>query len=333
MKKKVILLVSILSVFLMSGCFSKKGDGLLNQFLKKVNKADNYYLTGDLEIINNEDVYSYIVEVAFRKEDQFRVELKNKTNDHEQIILKNSEGVFVLTPSLNKSFKFQSDWPYNGSQSYLLHAIVSDIENDKDKVIEENDDGIVVTTKTNYSNNKNLVSQKIYIDKDADVKKVEVFDNSGIVKIKMCFNDIDYDTDFDDNYYDLNSNMQASKTKEVEDVTDQSIDTLYPMFLPTNTYLESENKVTTEDGERVILTFAGEKPFTLVQESVSVKDEYETIPTFGEPEILLDTVGILDTNMVSWISDGVEYYLTSDAMDKSELLQVVASISQVPLEK
>ena len=239
----------------------------------------------------------------------------------------------VLTPSLNKSFKFQSDWPYNGSQSYLLHAIVSDIENDKDKVIEENDGGIVVTTKTNYSNNKNLVSQKIYIDKDADVKKVEVFDNSGIVKIKMCFNDIDYDTDFDDNYYDLNSNMQASKTKEVEDVTDQSIDTLYPIFLPTNTYLESENKVTTEDGERVILTFAGEKPFTLVQESVSVKDEYETIPTFGEPEILLDTVGILDTNMVSWISDGVEYYLTSDAMDKSELLQVVASISQVPLEK
>ena len=149
MKKKVILLVSILSIFLMSGCFSKKGDGLLNQFLKKVNKADNYYLTGDLEIINNEDVYSYIVEVAFRKEDQFRVELKNKTNDHEQIILKNSEGVFVLTPSLNKSFKFQSDWPYNGSQSYLLHAIVSDIENDKDKVIEENDGGIVVTTKTN----------------------------------------------------------------------------------------------------------------------------------------------------------------------------------------
>ena len=102
MKKKVILLVSILSIFLMSGCFSKKGDGLLNQFLKKVNKADNYYLTGDLEIINNEDVYSYIVEVAFRKEDQFRVELKNKTNDHEQIILKNSEGVFVKTQKSTK---------------------------------------------------------------------------------------------------------------------------------------------------------------------------------------------------------------------------------------
>jgi len=38
-----------------------------------------------------------------------RVSLKNKTNNHEQIILKNSDGVYVLTPSLNKSFKFQSD--------------------------------------------------------------------------------------------------------------------------------------------------------------------------------------------------------------------------------
>ncbi len=332
MKKKVILLLSIISVFLISGCFSKKGD-VLNKFLKKVNKADNYYLTGDLEIINNEDVYSYIVEVAFRKEDQFRVELKNKTNDHEQIILKNEEGVYVLTPSLNKSFKFQSDWPYNGSQSYLLHAIVSDIENDKDKKVEETDEGIIVTTKTNYSNNKNLVSQKIYINKDADVQKVEVFDENGVVKIKMNFNDIDYDTEFDDNYYDLNSNMQASKTKDIEEGASSIDDTLYPMFLPTNTYLESENKVATEDGERVILTFAGEKPFTLVQESVSVKDEYETIQTFGEPEILYDTVGILDTNMVSWISGGVEYCLTSDKMSKTELLAVVSSISQVPLEK
>ena len=30
--------------------------------------------------------------------------------DQSQIILRNEEGVFVLTPALNKSFRFQSDW-------------------------------------------------------------------------------------------------------------------------------------------------------------------------------------------------------------------------------
>ncbi len=333
MKRKVILLLGVFSLFIFSGCFKKSEDDLVESFKKKVTKSDNYYLSGELEIVNNEDVYSYVVEVAYKKDDQFRVELKNKTNDHEQIILKNSEGVFVLTPSLNKSFKFQSDWPYNSSQSYLLQTIITDIENDSDKKIEENDEGVVVTTKTNYVNNKSLVSQKIYIDKDSNVTKVEVLDKEGIVKIKMLFSDIDYDTKFDDNYFDLNSNMQASKTDELEESSKTIDDIVYPMFLPDNTYLASENKVSKTDGERVILTFSGDKPFTLVQETISVSDEFETVDAFGEPELLLDTIGILEDKTVSWISQGVEYYLTSDVMSKEELLDVVSSISQVPIEK
>lgn len=333
MKRKVIIFLGVITLFMFCGCFKKGNDNLLENFKKKVTKSNNYYLSGELEIMNNEDVYSYIVEVAYKKDDQFRVELKNKTNDHIQIILKNSEGVFVLTPSLNKSFKFQSDWPYNSSQSYLLQTIITDIEEDNDKSIEENDNGIIITTKTNYSNNKNLIRQKIYIDKDSNITKVEVLDKENIVKIKMNFSDVDYDTKFDDNYFDLNSNMQASKTEKVEETSKEIEDVVYPMFLPDNTYLSGENKVSKIDGERVILTFSGEKPFTLVQETVSINDEFETISTFGEPELLLDTIGILDEQTVSWISEGIEYYITSEVMNQSELLEVASSISQVPLEK
>jgi hypothetical protein len=149
----------------------------------------------------------------------------------------------------------------------------------------------------------------------------------------MTFSDIDYDTKFDSNYFDLNSNMQASKTDDLEETTKQIEDIVYPMFLPTNTYLESENKVSKTDGERVILTFSGDKPFTFVQETVSIPDTYETITTFGEPEMLLDTIGILEDQTVSWISDGIEYYLTSEAMSKEELLSVASSIATVPIEK
>lgn len=333
MKRKVILIVGVLSIFLLTGCFGKKKDNLLEKFKKQVSKSENYYLSGDLEIVNHEDVYSYVVEVAYKKENQFRVELKNKTNDHEQIILKNKEGVFVLTPSLNKSFKFQSDWPYNSSQSYLLQTLITDIENDEGKTVEENEEGIVVTTKTNYSNNKSLVRQKIYIDKDANVTKVEVLDQEENVKIKMMFSDVDYDTKFDENYFDLNSNMQASKTDKLEQTEKEINDVVYPMFLPTNTYLSGENKVSKTDGERVILTFSGEKPFTFVQENVGITEDYETITTFGEPQMLLDTIGIVEDKTVSWISEGVEYYLTSEVMNQNELLEVAASLATNPIEK
>ena len=51
--------------------------------------------------------------------------------DQSQIILRNEEGVFVLTPALNKSFRFQSDWPQNSSQAYLYESLVRDILQDK----------------------------------------------------------------------------------------------------------------------------------------------------------------------------------------------------------
>ena len=60
----------------------------------------------------------------------------------------------VLTPSLNKSFKFQSDWPYNNSQIYLLQPIMTDISNDKERVFEKTEDGYVITSKVNYSTEK-----------------------------------------------------------------------------------------------------------------------------------------------------------------------------------
>ena len=41
--------------------------------------------------------------------------------------------VIVLTPSLNKSFKFQSDWPYNSSQSYILQPLLEDMENEEEQ--------------------------------------------------------------------------------------------------------------------------------------------------------------------------------------------------------
>lgn len=74
--------------------------------------------------------------------------------------MRNKDGVYVLTPSLNKSFKFQSEWPYNNSQAYLLQTILKDLKEDTNRVFEENNDGYVFTTKVNYTSNKNMDKQK-----------------------------------------------------------------------------------------------------------------------------------------------------------------------------
>ena len=108
---------------------------------------------------------------------------------------------------------------------------------------------------------------------------------------------------------------------------------LHRMYMPENTYLESQDTVALEDGERVILTFAGDSPFMIVEETVSLEDEHVTVPVYGEPEMFLGTIGSVTENSASWIVNGIEYYAVSDTLSSDELLQVVNSISVMPVGK
>ena len=94
---------------ILTGCGKKDEKTVLKEFQNKVNGSNSYYLAGNMELVNNEDVYTYKIAVSYEKEDHYKIELVNAVNDHKQVILRNDEGVYIVTPSLNKSFKFQSD--------------------------------------------------------------------------------------------------------------------------------------------------------------------------------------------------------------------------------
>lgn len=330
MKKYFLYGLFILGCFLIVGCGKYGEKDILKDLSKKIEKTDGYHLTGELEIINNEDSYLYDVEVAYQKSDNFRVSLKNKTNNHEQIILKNEEGVYVLTPSLNKSFKFQSEWPYNNSQSYLLQTILKDLQQDNERVFEEQNDNYIFTTKVNYSNNANLVKQKVIFDKDLNIKEVQVLNSNDQMQMKMTFASIDYKATYDNTYFTLKGNMSNVSTQTTSKTLDSII---YPMYIPENTALTNQEKVATEDGERIILTFSGDHPFMIVQETAKAAEDLLTIPMYGEPYIVTGTVGAMSDSSITWVNNGVEFYVVSDVLNSNELLQVANSISVASVSK
>ena len=238
--------------------------------------------------------------------------------------------VIVLTPSLNKSFKFQSEWPYNNSQAYLLQTILKDIENDGEKTFEQVDDTYVFTTKVNYSNNSQLVKQKITLDKDLNPKSVVILNDKDEMQMQMTFNSIDYNATYDENYFTLQGNMKNVETETTSSTLDSII---YPMYIPENTQLSAQEKIAIDNGERIILTFSGDNPFTIVQENVRVAEEMLTIPMYGEPYIITDTVGALSDNSITWISNGIEFYVVSDKLNSEQLLEVANSINVTTVSK
>ncbi|MBR6949429.1 MAG: outer membrane lipoprotein carrier protein LolA [Bacilli bacterium] len=331
--KKIILLLCI--IFLITGCTKNNKEDIMNKFVNKVNNCDSYFLKADLELRNNDDVYNYYVEVSYEKKSNYKVSLTNKSNGSTQIIVKNKDGVYILTPSLNRSFKFQSDWPYNNSQIYLLKSLVNDIKGDKELTISRKNKDYIIKTIVNYPNNKELVSQKIILNKNGNLKKVTVYDTNNIPSIILNIKKIDYSPSFDKNYFELNYIMEKA-TLDVDDSLEDTAtleDTIYPLLLPTNTSLANEERIKTTDGERILMTFEGDNPFLLVEETVSKENDFTVIPTNGVPFQLMDVLGVKTDNSLSWISNGIEYYLVSDVLNSSELINIAQSIYVLPTSK
>ena len=380
--KKIFLIVAVIATLCLTGCGKLNDKDIRENFIKDVESLKAYYMEGTLELTNNDDTYEYDVVANYQKEDNYKVSLVNKANNYEQIILKNDEGVYVITPSLNKSFKFQSDWPNNNSQSYLLDSVANDLKNDEDYTFTQKDKDYIFIVKANYPNNPKYTKQNIILDQDFNLKRVEVQDDQGITYIKFEVTSLDKKADFDDKTFNLEeitkdfvnsespNQQDSNQVEENSNNTDENQNTttnenqtnnnetsdnnvennttqnnqntenntnttskvdenVFPLYLPSNTSLSDKEVISTETGERVIMTFSGDNPFILVQETVAPSEELEIIPTYGEPFMLIDTVGSLTDTSYTWTSNGIEYYIVSDQMDKSELLEVAKSINLV----
>ena len=328
MKKLLIVLVCC---FILCGCTKAGKNDYINKFNMKVKNADSYRLLGDLELRNQDDIYKYKVEVCYEKDSNYKVSLTNDSNSSTQIILKNEDGVYILTPSLNRSFKFQSDWPYKTSQIYLLEALVRDLKNDS-VTMNKTDTEVIFKTPVDYPNNKNLISQKIYFNNKGDLKKVVVFDSEDIPSMELTIRGIDYSPAFSKNHFKLDTIMGDQEKEEVKETLEIQ-DTIYPLILPDNTKLSNEEKIKKDHGERILMTFEGDSPFFLVEETASVSDEFTVIPTNGEPYRLMDTLGVMTDNSLSWVSNGIEYYLVSDVLSSDEMVRIAESIYALPTMK
>ena len=334
MKKIGLLFISLI---LLTGCGKVNKDKLVEHFVDKVESSTAYSLDSTMEIYSGDDTYKYQLKVFYMDDDYFKVEMVNKLTNHEQYILRNHDEVYVVTPSLNKSYKFVSEWPYNSSQSYILNTIVKDLKENDVLDFSEDDNGYAVKVNVNYPNNTDLKYEVIHFDKDENLTSVVVYNQEDIIAIKVDFNDINYKAKLSESDFDVNELIDENccsgrfgdteKTSSLEDV-------IYPLYVPINTYLKGKELVNTENGERAILTFNGDKNFVLIEEPSNVSNEFEIIPVYGDPLMLSNTVGALSSNSLSWTVGNVDYYLTSNDLSTSEILSIADSLNMtVALEK
>ncbi|MFJ5625486.1 outer membrane lipoprotein carrier protein LolA [Peribacillus loiseleuriae] len=329
MKKIVMLFAGIMLLLVLSACGQKSQGDVVSSLNDKVEGMKGYKAQAKMTLQMGTDPQSYDVEIWHKNPDFYRVSLKNSAKEQSQMILRNDDGVFVLTPALNKSFKFQSEWPENSSQAYLYESLVKDIIEDKGAKFTSTDDHYVFETKTRYQNNKMLPYQEITINKkDLSPVSVKVMDADHNSLVTVEFSKVKFDAAFDKDAFDMQKNMTRAKLEVpvMNEVKDEAFAVKYPNEAK-GASLTDEQEIKTENGKRVILTYEGDKSFTLIQEKAEVV-ETSLVATAvnGEPVDLGFTVGAATSNSVTWTYDGVNYTLASKDMEKEELLDIARTV-------
>jgi outer membrane lipoprotein-sorting protein len=330
MKKRLfMLLVGIVAILLLSACGEKSQVDVVKTLGGKLEKLDGYKVKAKMTLQMGSEPHSYDVEIWHKKPDFYRVDLKNAQKDQSQMILRNEEGVFVLTPALNKSFKFQSDWPQNSSQAYLYESLIMDIIDDKEAKYTATKDQYVFETKTRYQNSKMLPYQEITLNKkDLSPVSVKVMDTDRNALVTVEFTDMKFDAAFDNKDFDMQKNMTGAQldTTVMAELKNKEFSVKYPEEIP-GVNLVGEKEVKIEDGKRVVLTYDGEKSFTIVQEKTEVMPATSG-PTnmTGELVDLGFTIGAVTANSLTWTYDGVDFMLASNDMTPEEMVEVARTV-------
>lgn len=322
MKKRIAIgLVSIAALFALYLLF--KPDSLEEKTANLKEDLTSYYLEGNMEVSSKEDFKNYLITSSWMKEDNqefFKVSMLDKSLNQEQIILKNKEGVFVITPSLNQVFKFQGEWPMNSPKPYLLQSMLEIIEGECE--ITKDSQGYSVTAPANYSSAASLVNQKIILTSDLKPKSLEAYNADGVVELKMDFTKAVYNEPFASGTFDTPKSSIDTPTSSYTGLVDLP---LYPMAVFDSKLTSS---TVSGDGEEAqhVLEFSGGKEFTVIQKEVSQSDELLIKEIEGELVEGLGTVGYYTGNRLTVISTQMETSVYSDELSVNEMLQVVESM-------
>ncbi|MBS4178614.1 LolA family protein [Lederbergia citrea] len=335
MRKELWLFWALLVVIaVLSACGTKSQEDVTNGLHKKMEDLKGYKATAQMTLKVGNEPQSYDIDVWHNKPGNYRVHLKNAKKEQSQMILRNKSGVYVLTPALNKSYRFQSDWPQNSSQAYLYESLVKDVLKDKEAKFKSTKNHYVFKTKTRYQNNKMLPMQEITFNKNTlEPVTVKIMDADQNPVVTVKFSKMEFNAKFDKDAFETKKNMTSAQVELpviANSEGDSEFTVKYSLADIPGVTLKEEKAVETGNGKRVFLTYDGEKSFTIVQEKAEFVPaaSMETVEMQGEMVDLGFAIGAMTDHSISWSENGVDYMLASNDLTPDEMIMVAKSVQQ-----
>ena len=313
--RKIIILILLCISGLFVGC--DKVEYKEDDVIEYIEDLKSYSLTSNMKINKTDKTINMDISVDYKSPNLYKVVFGK---DNEQIILKNDKGVYVITPNLNKEFKFDGSWPNNTSHAYLLDSIAKDMKKDETSVVTNNENEITIESKVTHKTNANITKMKYVCDKKLKPIRTAFLDDENKEIIVVEFKTFNENPTFDNDHF---SETKYLKKDVFEPTESETSLVLEAGFIIEGSVLETSKK----SNDVTILCYSGSKPYTIIVNKVKTYPEVVVMEEYNDIVILENGLGMVDDNVFVYYLNDYEIRIYSNSLTVSELEQIASNIS------
>ena len=273
--KKILLVILALCLGLSVFVSCKDALEPKDVFKSYLENLEQYSLKGEMVLYKDSNDVKSNVSVDYLTPNYYKVTF-SRNNGNEQILLKNQDGVYVLTPSLNKEFKFNSEWPNNELHVYLINQLWNKVKEGSNTSYSEKNNKITVTSLV--STNKYTKIEMVYSSNDKKLENVSLYrDDKKIVMLNIS----EFNTSPNLSSSMFNPSLIMNEKTITNDITNEAKFSISVGSNLDDTKLTSSKFTDSE----TILCYSGVKNYTIVAKKALMTDSVN-FTSFSDFDVL-----------------------------------------------
>lgn len=247
-------------------------------------------------------------------------------------MIKNADGVYVLVPSINKTFKVNSSWPANSSYPYLLQSISNDIISDSNMITKKEGKDTTLELKAKLFNGDQNTTQKIIFDENKMPKEVLLYDKNHNLLTRFVVKSIEQNPSLDQQLFKTTESLETLNVYYKENPIEYERLVTYPTYYPEGTALKEEVITGDAMNKFAIMKFGGTTNYTIIQKFINDSEDQVVEYVNGDVYIMGGAFAFINENNICFYTDGIQYTIASNEVEVMEMIKMGESLKTTDIK-
>ncbi|MCL6636588.1 MAG: outer membrane lipoprotein carrier protein LolA [Alicyclobacillus sp.] len=282
----------------------------------------NYQSTATMTVQMDNGAQTYYIATDYESPQVYKIALGDSNKNINQVIVRNEHGMFVVSPTLQKVFRFNGNWAQNQGHIYLYDQILQQILTSSDVKVSKKGDQYTFVMPVTPANDIVTRQQVDLAASTLEPRQVILFDNQNKAVVTIRFTSFKTGVKYQPSDFDPQKIAQSGASAKPTLASSQEFGYVEPQV----TLGDKLNLLHQMSATDAVLRYTGNRSFTLEEwrpdPGTAGLPNGQLVDLFGVPAVL---AGDGSARQLTWLNNGVEFQLTSAQLNLDEMKSVALS--------